>query len=271
MSYKLNNKVVLITGGAGGLGQALSLQLLKKGAKVIAVDIDQASLQLMSSEISHENLHVQRCDITDHENCCTTIEAARKHFGDIDILINNAGVTHFGRFDKSSAEVINRVLDINLKGAVNITHAAIQDVIKTKGCIVGISSVAGFTPLYGRAGYSASKHGLAGLMATLGAELKEMNVSVLSVYPAFIQTQKNAREGSASAQTVQRPGQASQTQGEPMTPEFAAERIIQAIEKRKSTLMLGKVAHMAWWLFRFFPTLYTKIMIDRTRKEIEQD
>lgn len=268
MPYDLNNKVVLITGGAGGLGQAICLQLLEKGAKVVAIDIDAAVLQSMTSKIAHDNLQVQCCDITNHESCCSTIEATKHHFGDIDIIINNAGVTHFGRFEESSAEVINRVLDVNLKGAVNITHAAIAGIIKNKGVIVGISSVAGFAPLYGRSGYSASKYGLSGLLATLGAELKEMNVVVLSVYPAFIQTQKSVRQASTSAQIIERPGKASQTQGKIMTPEFAADQIISAIEKRKSQLILGNVAHMAWWLFRFFPKLYTRVMINKTRGEI---
>ncbi|WP_426416004.1 SDR family oxidoreductase [Aestuariirhabdus sp. LZHN29] len=266
--YQLADRVVLVTGASGGLGKALCGQLLGRGARVAAVDVDTRALELLAGELGQDRLKTYPLDITRRSACVEVVEQVVAEWDAIDIVINNAGVTHFSRFDDSDLEVLKRVIDINLMGTLNITQAALPSIIARQGMVVGLSSVAGFSPLYGRSAYSASKHGLEGFLSTLRAELLERGVRVLMVCPAFIQTQPAQRSG-AVAQGVARPGLAAATSGRVMGPEEAASAIVKAMERERRRLLLGKVALFAWIAGRFFPRLYEQIMIRQTRSEVE--
>ncbi|MCL6414921.1 SDR family oxidoreductase [Aestuariirhabdus sp. Z084] len=266
--YQLADRVVLVTGASGGLGQALCSVMLEQGARVVATDIDGKALDVLAITLSSDRLHTHVLDVTDRAACDSVVAKILQHSGAIDVLLNNAGVTHFSRFQDSAAEVLSRVIEINLMGSINITQAALPSIIERQGMVVGLSSVAGFTPLYGRSAYSASKHGLEGFLSTLRAELAEQGVKVLTVCPAFIQTQSSQRS-TAPDKGVARPGQAAATSGRVMVPDEAARAIVGAIERQQSRLLLGKVAWFAWLLSRILPGVYARIMVRQTRREVD--
>ncbi|ASP38583.1 hypothetical protein CHH28_07800 [Bacterioplanes sanyensis] len=276
MLYPLANKVAIVTGAAGGLGRSLCDELLARGTRVMATDIDSNGLEELSRQIDSSRLSTCVCDVTKYDSCTNVVEMTEKTFGGIDLLLNNAGVTHFNRFHEAEIKALNTVIDINLKGAVNITHACMNNIIEHEGFIVGLSSVAGFSPLYARSAYSASKYGLAGLMETLRSECYEYNVSVLSVFPGFIQTQDDNHESASSADVnssrtngIARPGQATATPGKTLQPEEAAAAIVNAIEKKKRVLHLGSLAKSAYWLHKISPWLYEKVMLRKISMELK--
>ncbi|MCW9034096.1 MAG: SDR family oxidoreductase [Rhodospirillales bacterium] len=256
-------KTVLVSGAGGGLGQALCLRFSKAGAKIVALDIIQEGLDHLADQIKSigGEVFTALCDITDETACKRISDEA----GPVDIIINNAGITHFSRFSEMEPTTVQKVMTVNFFGAVNLTHAVLPSILERSGSVVAISSVAGFSPLYGRCGYSASKHAMQGFFDSLRSEVREADVHVMMVCPAFIATQTSG--GSKSGNTA-RPGSATQTAGNPLTPEETAEAIFNGLAQRKEFLAVGKLAKTAFWVNKLFPKLFEKIMIKKMRVEI---
>lgn len=262
MTDYYSNKVVVITGGAGGLGRALSVALQAEGARVAALDLDVSNL----SE-THSLLPVMS-DITSREGIKRALEVVLSHFGRIDILINNAGITHMSRFSDTSAELFDKIMSVNFNGAVDITREALPYLKSSQGQIVAISSVAGFAPLYGRSAYAASKHAMEGFFLSLASELKEHDVDVLIVSPSFVKSRPELQAQVNGG--VSSPGAMKKsTNGEQLEPEVAAERIITAMEQGQRNLKLGRVAKIAYWLNALLPALYERVMVKGARTEFE--
>ena len=258
----------IVTGASGGLGRALCGELLAAGARVSAVDIDGAALEAMRVADDSGRLRVQRLDITDVAACNEAFEALRSHHGPIDLLVNNAGITHFSTVADVSVETVAQVMAVNFMGAVSCTKAALPDLIARKGQVVVLSSVAGFAPLFGRCAYSASKHALHGFFETLRAETREHGMGVLIVCPSFIATQPSGVEAKSVYAGAARPGSAMATVGEVISPEQAAREIMFAILQRRSQLLVGRIAKQSYWARRLWPRLYDAIMIRRARSEV---
>jgi NAD(P)-dependent dehydrogenase (short-subunit alcohol dehydrogenase family) len=110
------------------------------------------------------------------------------HFGALDGLVNNAGISHRSLFQDTDPAVIRRVMEVNFFGAMQMTHAALPHLLQTRGMVTAISSVAGYAPLLGRTGYAASKHALHGFFDSLRTEVEERGVGVTLVCPSFIAT-----------------------------------------------------------------------------------
>ena len=189
----------------------------------------------------------------------------------MDVLIHNAGVTHFSRAVDTDPSTIRRVMDVNFLGAITLNSYFLPSLIERKGAITVLSSVAGFAPLYGRAGYSASKHALHGYFDSLRSEVGEQGVSVMMVCPSFIATQEDpSNEKKIAADGTARPGLATQTAGSPMTAQEVAEQIIQSIVSGKRQLALGRVGRLSYWISRFFPTVFERMMVKNVRAEFDR-
>lgn len=256
------DKVVIITGGAGGLGIALTEQLIEKGAMVVALDLDVSQLN------ASENLLPLEMDITDRNAIESALQTVTHRFGKIDILFNNAGITHMSRFADTSQELFDTIMAVNFTGSVDITRLALPYLKQSQGQIIALSSVAGFAPLYGRSAYAASKHAMEGFFSSLAAELQEHDVNVLVVRPSFVksrpelQAQVNAGISSPGAMK-------KSTNGEQIAPELAAERILRATQQKKASLKLGRVSKIAYWLHALAPGLYSRIMTSGAKMEFE--
>jgi NAD(P)-dependent dehydrogenase (short-subunit alcohol dehydrogenase family) len=257
---ELSGRAVAITGAAGGLGRALVRAFLARGARVAALDLDAAALRDLPSEALP-----LACDITDPRACRDALAEAQAKLGGLDVLVNNAGISHRSLLAQTDAAVIRRVMEVNFFGALHATQAALPALAARRGAIVVVSSVAGFAPLAARAGYSASKHALHGLFDTLRAELAGSGVHVLLACPSFIRTGIGAAHLGADGGAAQGP----RTEvGRALDPAEAAGRIVRALEHGRDRLLLGRVAWLSWWISRLAPGLYARLMARRMRAEL---
>jgi NAD(P)-dependent dehydrogenase (short-subunit alcohol dehydrogenase family) len=206
------------------------------------------------------------CDVTDAEACARAVAAAVERFGAIDVLVNNAGISHRSSLAETDLAVIRRVMDVNFYGAVNCTKAALPRLVERRGMIIAISSVAGYTPLIARTGYAASKHALHGFFESLRTEVAPQGVDVMMVCPSFIATRidRNALGGDGGPVRHTRV-----TVGRPLAADVAAQQIISGAARRRRLLLIGRTAWAAWWMSRLVPALYEKLMARRLRAELE--
>lgn len=250
------DKVVVITGATGGLGRELCFRFGKAGAKITALDLNAAPLEDLQKELLAKQIQVftSVCDVTDEQNCQNSIAAARQKFGKIDTLINNAGITHIERFRPEQTKIVKKIMDVNVMGSVYCTAAVLDDIIMNKGMFINLSSVAGFAPLVGRTGYSASKFALHGFFESLRAELKENGVNVLMVCPSFINT--------GIGETTNQP---KTTVGSYARPSDVANLIFQAAEQERKQLITGRTGKLSWIIRKLAPGLYEHLMIGKMK------
>ncbi len=265
------DRCVVITGAAGGLGQALVHAFLQAGSSVVALDRDAQALDALQHSIftntpnQTPSLLTTVCDVTQLPSCEAAMAQASARFGGIDVLINNAGIAHRSAFADTQVDVLRRVMDVNFFGAVHCTHAAIASLRQRKGLVIAVSSVAGFSPLIGRTGYAASKHALHGFFDSLRTEVQDEGVDVLIVCPSFIDTGIDRAALGADGQPA---AHARTTTGATTQPAEVAAAILLAARQRRQLLLFSFTAKAAWWLSRLWPTRYAAIMKRRLQTEI---
>lgn len=185
------DKVAVVTGASRGIGKSIALALAGKGAKIVAVDVDQAATDAMVAELKAagtEAIAVQG-NVTQAADVEKMIDAAVEAFGRVDILVNNAGITRDALLLRMKDEDWDAVLTVNLKGAFLCSRAAAKVMSKQRsGRIINIASVVGQMGNAGQANYCASKAGLIGLTKSNARELAKRNVTVNAVAPGFIAT-----------------------------------------------------------------------------------
>ena len=260
-------KVVVVTGAAGGLGRALCRRFGAAGSRVVALDRDAASLAGLLADLQEAGITAttEVCDLSREEDCRSAMAAATRAFGGIDVLVNNAGITHRSAFARTRPEVIRRVMAVNFLGAMQCTHAALETLLARRGMIVVISSVAGFAPLIARTGYAASKHALHGFFDSLRTEVEPLGVKVLLVCPSFIETgiEKNALAGDGNL--ARHPQSIVGTRA---TPHAVASKIFTAAAKERRLLLPDAVSRSSWWLSRLAPQFYVRLMVRKLGREM---
>ena len=266
------DKVAVVTGASGGLGRAFCLALAKSGASIAAFDRDAVALDILErdlQEIGSEHI-VFAGDITDVGDTSEFARRVAANFGRVDLLIHNAGVTSISHFADSGPGVTARVMNINFMGAVTLTYELLPMIRKSHGTMVAMSSVAGFAPLYARTAYSASKHAMHGFFESLRSELIDDGVHIMMVCPSFIATQTETRGSEdTSVDGLLRPGSAKEQAGNPMTPDYVADKILRAAHKKKRLLVIGRIAKLSWVISHLFPAFYQKKMLESTKGELE--
>ena len=261
------NKVAAITGGGGGIGRALGAAFAAEGAAVALLDRDSKAATEAAEEIAGAGCKAVGlpCEVTDHESCRRAVAGVRDALGGLDVLVNNAGISHRSLFAETDLEVLERVVSVNLLGTISMTRAALDTIVESRGQIIGISSVAGFAPLVGRTGYSASKHGLHGFLGSLRTELRNTGVHVMLVCPAYVRTplERNALTGDG------RPvgDQTRAVVGSPMEADDLARAVVRAAASRRRLLLGSRVARAAYLISRVAPGLYERLMLRRQAGE----
>lgn len=253
----LQNKVVVVTGGSDGIGRALVETCLQQGAKVATCSRNYDKLYQLQTLNPNKPLFTYQADVSSEQDCRSFIEQVVAIYGTIDILINNAGISMRALFQDTELDTLRKVMDINFWGTVYCTKFALPYIIQQKGTVAGISSVAGYRGLPGRSGYSASKFAVNGWMEALRTELMESGVNVIWVCPGF--TASNIRN-TALNQEAKPTGESMMDEGKMMTAEECAVHILEAIEKRKRTLVLTGTGKQAVYMNRFFPALADKLV-----------
>jgi 3-oxoacyl-[acyl-carrier protein] reductase len=191
MSDKLKDQVALVTGGARGIGKAISKRLANEGAAIAIVDILLEVAEETASEFKALGIDAiaLKADVSSFEEAEAAIKKTVEHYGRLDVLVNNAGITKDTLMMRMTPNDWDLVMNINLKGTFNFTKAAIRPMMKArKGKIVNISSVVGRMGNAGQANYSASKAGVIGLTKTSAKELASRNINVNAVAPGYIAT-----------------------------------------------------------------------------------
>jgi len=263
---KMKDNVVVITGGASGIGAALGSCFGHEGSRIALLDVNEETLKEVEQKLLAREVDVfaRTCDVTREEDCNQAIQAILHRFGRIDVLINNAGVTQISLFRDTPVSVLRRVMEVNFFGSLYCTKAALASLIERKGMIIVISSTAGVAPLMGRTGYSASKHALHGLFESLRTELIPHGVHVMMVCPGFTRTQLQSR---ALHRDEGRRENDPDWVGKQANPEEVARAIYRGALKRKRLLILTPVGKLSYYLNKLAPALYERMMVRKLERK----
>jgi short-subunit dehydrogenase len=262
----MKDKVVIITGGTSGIGKAIAMAFAKRGARVVISGRNQDNLNETAAELKqfHQDILAVQADVSNENDCVRLINETLNRFGSIDILINNAGMSMRALFKDVDLEVLKKLMDTNFWGTVYCTKYALKPLLKTKGTVVGISSIAGIKGLPARSGYSASKFAMNGFLESLRIENLKTGLHVLTCLPGF--TASNIRNTALSKDgKVQ--GESPRDEAKMMQPEEVAERLIKAIEQKKQTLVLTSQGKLTSFLNKFFPRFMDKKVYELLAKE----
>ena len=189
----LENKKVLLTGASGGIGKAIANELASLGADICLTGRNEEELIKIKNELEGNSDYVL-ADLSKHNEIEKLVEDAENKLGQIDILINNAGITDDNIFLRMSDEQWSNVININLTSTFKITKAAVKGMVKRRyGRVINITSVIGVLGGAGQANYSASKAAIIGMSKSLAQELGSRSITVNCIAPGFIETNMTAK------------------------------------------------------------------------------
>jgi dehydrogenase/reductase SDR family protein 7B len=262
----MKDKVVIITGGSSGIGKALSESFSKNGSRVLITGRSKDDLLVAQQSLKTKGLEVAifQADVSLESDNRLMVEEALRLFGQIDVLINNAGISMRALFEEFDLEAFKKVMGINFYGAVYATKHALPHILKSKGSIVGISSINGKRSSPARSAYSASKFAMEGFLEALRTEVMKRGVHVLVASPGF--TASNIRKRSLTKDGTPQ-GDSPRKEQEMMTSEEVADRIYKAVVNRKRDLVLSVKGNLAVWINKWWPTLADKIVYNELAKE----
>ncbi|VTU19184.1 Cyclopentanol dehydrogenase [Variovorax sp. PBS-H4] len=188
----LENKLVLVTGGGGGLGTAMAHGFIKEGARVIIADVRLEAAEAVAGAIRAQGgqAWAEAVDVTDRAATQRLADALTARLGPIDVLVNNAGISGKARIDDpNAAEVWDRLIQVNLQGLFNVTHAFVPALKQSRGCIVNLSSIVAFVSGISSAGYIASKGAVRSFTQALARDLAPFGVRANAVAPGLMLTE----------------------------------------------------------------------------------
>jgi short-subunit dehydrogenase len=265
MDFK--HKVVVITGASSGIGKACAEEFAKRGANLVLAARQYVTLcettAALEKQYGIKALAVQ-ADVGKQEDCESLMKQAVATFGGIDVLVNNAGLSMRALFQDVDLGVLKNLMDVNFWGTVYCSKYALAEILKTKGSIIGVSSIAGYRGLPGRTGYSASKFAMNGFMESLRTEMLNTGVHIMVACPGF--TTSNIRVAALSEDGSSH-GESSMEEGKMMTAEEVAIIITDGIQHRKRTLIIGGQGKLTVWLNKLLPALADKLVFNHFTKE----
>jgi len=273
---KISGKVVVVTGSGNGMGRELTLQLIKKGAKVAAVDMRAETLSETKNLASAQGGEIETfvLDISDASKVQDLPKEIENKMGSADVLINNAGIIQpFVRINDLTLEQAQKVMDVNFTGPLMLTKAFLPGFLKkseahiflkkSEAHILNVSSMGAYAPVPGQSVYGASKAALKLFTEGLRSELLDTNVGVTIVFPGAIETNIAANSGLANLNI----DSAQSSKIKMTSAPVAASLMIDAIEKNKPRITIGKDAKTMDLLSRLSP-IYAAKLIYKQMKEL---
>jgi len=254
---EFQDKVVLISGSSRGVGFALAKELVKRGAKVVInargnkrLDQAKSALQKIGGEV------VAVCgNIGVWEDSQKMVEKTIDHYGRLDILVNNAGISMRSYFDKLSVDVCKQMVDTNLVGSIFLSRAAVKHIIKAKGQIIFISSIAGLFGIPQASIYSTTKGALTNFCDSLRIEMSPLGVHTGVVYLGYIEHDPEKRILSSDGSLIPHNHPAHYSQ------EKAAKIILKVLQKRKKKAVITPIGKLSWIAHKISPGLVEKVIL----------
>lgn len=244
------DKVVVITGAGGRIGRCLVVELERRGAVVVGLDLPAAC--------PPGDRRYVPCDITDETQVRAAIAQVTAWRPGIDVLVHAAELSAIGAFEDHDLAIHRQVMEVTHLGAVSVTQAALPALRRTLGRIVLIGSVAGFAPVLGRPPYVAAKHAATGLFTALRAELAPDGVGVSICHPTFV-------AGGMSEAYGRSQGRERPVSGEELSPLQVATALLDGVAAGRDVILVGRTAKLAWQVGRRAPAVYERIMTRRLR------
>ena len=260
MSY-YSNKKVWITGASAGIGKALALELASRGARLILSSRKESSLiEVKKACSAAASVEVLPLDLEDHEGLEQTFQSNLAILQDVDVLINNGGISQRSKVAETEFAVYKKLMDVNYLGSVQLSRLILPYFLKrNKGHFVVMSSVAGKFGVPYRSGYSGAKMALHGFFDALRAEVSKNNIHVSIICPGFVRTDisKNAITGDGKKYEKM-----DEAQEKGMDVSVLAKEILKAVQNHKAEAYFGgfRETKLAIFVSKLFPNRFRKII-----------
>ncbi|MBI1193637.1 MAG: SDR family oxidoreductase [Bacteroidetes bacterium] len=264
MKRSLNQKTVLITGASSGIGAACAQAFAQRGCRVVLASRNLDALLALQASLPTGQSHCVQADVSVEADCRRMVVEAVERFGSLDVLVNNAGISMRALFRDTAPSVLRQLMDTNFWGAVYTTHYALPHLLKNRGSVVGVSSIAGYRGLPGRTGYSASKFAMQGFLESLRSEHLHDGLQVLVICPGF--TASNIRNNALNAAGSTQ-GESPRNEGAMMTAAEVAEHLVKGVENNSRTIVLTTQGKLTVFLNKWFPAFMDKMVYNHLAKE----
>jgi short-subunit dehydrogenase len=263
---ELGGRRIILTGASEGIGRALALALAAQKARIVLAARDASRLESLARECRSAGgeAHAVPTDVANAHDCEWLIAESMRALGGIDVLVNNAGITMWSRFDAlADLEVFERLLEVNYLAPVRLTSLALPHLKESKGLMVAVASLAGLTGVPERTAYAGSKHALVGFCDSLRIELAGSGVDVCVIAPDFVVTETHKRALGPDGLPL---GTSPMQQLKIMTAEDCAARIIRGIEKRERLVLMSARGKLGRWLKLLAPSMIDRMAAQAIRQ-----
>jgi short-subunit dehydrogenase len=255
----MGDRRVILTGASEGIGRALALALAAQKARLVLAARDASRLETLARECraAGGEAYAVPTDVANVHDCEWLIAESVRALGGIDVLVNNAGITMWSRFDAlKDLEVFDRLLAVNYLAPVRLTSLALPHLKMSRGLIVAVASLAGLTGVPERTAYAGSKHALVGFCDSLRIELAGSGVDVCVVAPDFVVTETHRRAMGPDGEPL---GESPMRQSRIMTAAECAARIVHGITRRERLVLMTARGRLGRWLKLIAPSLVDRI------------
>jgi NAD(P)-dependent dehydrogenase (short-subunit alcohol dehydrogenase family) len=269
MGYSWKGKVAIITGSSQGIGKSIAQELAQRGAKVVINGRNAHRIEQCAEDLKPYGEHILPivADITRYSDCEQLVASVMEHFGKIDVLVNNAGMSMRGTFEEVAPEVFRKIMDVNYHGTVNMTKACLPQLKEQQGQVMFISSIAGIRGIQQIGAYSAAKMALTALAESLRIELHGSGVGIGITYVGYTQ---NA-PGKTTIGPNGKPILIEPRSGRAPTPQQVAQKVVRNIETGRFKSILSTVGKLNNLMNKLFPSLVDRILIAANQRVEKMD
>ncbi|GAB2480789.1 SDR family NAD(P)-dependent oxidoreductase [Jatrophihabitans fulvus] len=262
----IQGKVAVVTGAGSGIGRALAYDLARRGAKLAISDVDAAGLAETARQVEliGAQVHHTKLDVTDRASVLSYADEIARHYGRVNVVVNNAGIAFTGDVEKMSFEQIERVMDVDFWGVVNGTKAFLPHLIASgDGHVVNISSLFGLLSVPGQSAYNAAKFAVRGFTEALRQEMlvNGHNVQVTCVHPGGIKTAIARNAGVVDGEDQKSLAEFFDAKLAKTSPESAAKSILRAVTGNRPRAVVGLDAKALDALVRLVGPAYQRLQV----------